>query len=56
MDSPENKFDRRCQTDPQGVISDLLGQISRQAKYIGELKTKIEHLELLLSKKQCIDF
>ena len=38
-------FEDRCQSDPQGVIKDLLKQSARQAKFIHEKSEKIAELE-----------
>ncbi len=37
-------FEERCQTDPQGVIKDLVKQTSKQAAAIHELNVAIEKL------------
>lgn len=40
-----NPFKERCETDPQGVIKDLLSQSRNQAKAIHEKSGKIKELE-----------
>lgn len=42
-------FKARCETDPQGVIKDLLGQSSRQAKEIHTRGKTIETFDIELS-------
>lgn len=44
-----NVFDKRCETDPQGVIKDLLEQTTRQAVAIHELTNKNTILDVDLS-------
>ncbi len=39
-------FELRRKNDPQGVIDDLIGQTSRQAKAINEHKKQIETLSV----------
>lgn len=38
-------FGERRQTDPQGVIDDLIGQTTKQAKAIQELNQQLKKLE-----------
>lgn len=44
-------FEERCQSDPQGVIKDLLAQTTRQAKTIHELGNRVKELEEALVDK-----
>jgi hypothetical protein len=38
-------FEERCQTDPQGVIQDLVKQTSKQASAIHDLNATIEKMK-----------
>ena len=38
-------FEERCQTDPQGLIKDLVAQTTRQAKAIHDINEKLEKLQ-----------
>lgn len=38
-------FGERRQTDPQGVIDDLIGQTTKQGKSIKELNQQLQKLE-----------
>jgi hypothetical protein len=42
-------FEERCQSNPQGVIVDLVAQTTRQAKSISELTIEITRLQVLLT-------
>ena len=46
----DNPFDIRRKLDPQGVIDDLLKQISRQAKGIFDLNNQLTHLQAFLTE------
>ena len=41
-------FEERRANDPQGLIDDMLAQVGRQAKTIGDLMKESERLEVLL--------
>lgn len=53
--SQENPFDLRRQTDPQGVIDDLLKQQKKQAKIIGDLMKNVAEFEKELVKLKKIE-
>ncbi len=48
----ENPFDLRRIGDPQGVIDDLIGQISRQAASIYEQSLLIEKCKALIPPEE----
>src|SRR5438046_9621675 len=47
----ENAFEKRRRSDPQGVIDDLLKQITRQAREIHDRGLEIERLKKELRAK-----
>ena len=46
----EDVFEQRCQSDPQGVIRDLVKQTSIQAGRIHDLNKEVDYLKLVLKE------